>query len=134
LLSDRAFAGPNAEYLKAHEHYRHGRYGESMNESLKALESTLKVICDQRKWAYKPGENVSGLIAIVFANGLIPSWLQTEFGSLRSTLESGVPTARNKVSGHGAGAQPREVPSWMAGYLLHMTASAILFLVGAHKG
>ena len=32
LLSEKRFAGANAEFLKAHEHYRHGRNAECMNE------------------------------------------------------------------------------------------------------
>ena len=36
LLSDSRFKGANEEFLKAHEHYRHGRYKECLNECLKS--------------------------------------------------------------------------------------------------
>jgi Domain of unknown function (DUF7014)/AbiJ N-terminal domain 4 len=133
LLSDRAFAGANEEFLKAHEHHRHGRQQECMNECLKALESTLKIICKLRKWPYRETDTAKTLIDVVFANHLVPDWLQSEFSSLRSTLESGVPTGRNRSSGHGQGAAPREVPAHLAAYILHMTATAIVFLVESHK-
>jgi hypothetical protein len=133
ILAAPRFAGANAEFLKAHEHYRHGRHGEAMNECLKAFESCLKVICKGRRWAHSPNDTANALLKVVFDNGLVPSWMQSEFGSLRSTLESGIPTARNRVSGHGAGEQPRQVPDYLAAYLLHLTATAILFLVKADE-
>jgi hypothetical protein len=66
-------------------------------------------------------------------NNLIPSYLQTEFTSLNKMLVSGVPTIRNKASGHGAGAAPRIVPEYLAAFQLHQTAAAIVFFVAAHK-
>jgi hypothetical protein len=48
-------------------------------------------------------------------------------------LESSVPTARNKTSGHGQGAAIQIVPDHLAAYVLHMTASTIVFLVKADE-
>lgn len=48
LLRHKRFALANAEFLGAHEHYRHGRLGEAINECLKAFESVLKVICAEK--------------------------------------------------------------------------------------
>lgn len=55
LLRSQRFAGPLEEFHRAHEHYRQGRYKESMNAALNAVESTLKAICDRRKWKYSEG-------------------------------------------------------------------------------
>lgn len=129
LLGDPEFSGANVEFLKAHEHHRHGRHSECMNECLKALESTLKIICAKRKWSHRDTDTAKTLIDIVFARGLVPDWLQSEFTALRSTLESGVPTGRNRMSGHGQGAVIRQVPPHLASYVLHLTASVIVFLV-----
>ncbi len=52
LLHEKSFQGANDEYRQAHEHYRHGRQKECLNDCLKAFESTMKVICKKRKWAY----------------------------------------------------------------------------------
>ena len=46
---------------------------------------------------------------------------------------TGVPTVRNKTSGHGQGATPADVPEHLARYVLHMTASNIVFLVESAK-
>jgi Domain of unknown function (DUF7014) len=92
VVSAPRFAGANSEFLRAHEHYRHGRHAEAMNECLKALESTLKVICRSRNWAFNETDTANTLINIVFQQGLVPPWLQSEFAGLRTTLESGVPT------------------------------------------
>ncbi|MBD2679822.1 MULTISPECIES: STM4504/CBY_0614 family protein [Nostoc] len=133
LLSDTRFQGANEEFLKAHEHYRHGRYKECLVECLKAFESTMKTICDIQGWSYQPTDTAKKLIDICFQNNLIPAYLQTQFTSLRSNLESGIPTLRNKNAGHGQGSQPLTVPQHFAAYQLHITASTILFLLEAKK-
>lgn len=134
LLSDPAFSGPQDEFLKAHKHYREGKYKESINEALKAFESTMKTICTQRGWAYDKNKDAAkALVDVVLKEGLVPSYLQNAFSGLRSVLEGGVPTTRNRTSGHGQGATPVAVPEYLAAYVLHMTASNIVFLVEAHK-
>ncbi|UXN07127.1 hypothetical protein N6A79_03720 [Bartonella sp. HY761] len=52
---------------------------------------------------------------------------------LQGLLESSVPTGRNKLAGHGQGANPIEIPDYIASYILHMTASTIVFLINAEK-
>lgn len=131
LLSGKSYSGAQQEFLSAYEHYRHERHKEALNDCLKAFESTLKVICDKRGWKRNANATASTLIQICFDNGLIPSFWQQEFGSLRSLLESGIPTGRNKLSGHGQGTKPTSVPSYYVSYMLHMTASTLVFLVNA---
>ena len=133
LLHDARFGGAQEEFLKGHDHYRQGRNKEAIVEALKVFESCMKAICDQRKWSYASGATAKDLITIIFQNGLIPAELQSEFTALRSVLESGVPTVRNKTSGHGQGAQPLVVPAYLAGYALHTTGANIVLLVEAHN-
>jgi hypothetical protein len=71
------------------------------------------------------------LIQTCFYNGLIPVFWQTQLSSLRTLLESSVPTGRNKLSGRGQGTVPTSVPRFLVGYMLHMTASTIVFLAEA---
>ena len=131
LLKAAHFAGAEKEFHTAHKHYRHQRFQESINESLKALESTLKVICTRKEWSFSERDTASKLIQIVFGHGLIPNYLQSQFNGLRTILEGGVPTIRNRDSGHGTGTTPRQVPAHLAAYSLHLTASAIVFLAEA---
>jgi tetratricopeptide (TPR) repeat protein len=134
LLRAEEYKGANEEFLKAHEHYRHQRYQECMNECLKAFESIMKAICHKRKWQYNQQKDTAKvLIDTCFKNNLIPKFLENHFTALRSCLESGVPTVRNKMSGHGQGVQLSTVPDYMAGYLLHLTATSILLMVEAEK-
>ena len=128
ILNQKQFAGARQEFLKAHEHYRKRDTKEALNECLKSLESVIKSICDKRRWHYDERATASALIGICFDNQLVPSFWQAQFTALRSLLESGAPTARNKLSGHGQGAAPVPVPAHIAGYALHVTAAAIVFL------
>jgi hypothetical protein len=126
LLTDKNYEGANAEFLKAFEHYRHGNTKECLNECLKAFESTMKAICEKRKWTFKPTDTAKALIDVCLQKKLVPEFL-------RSSLESGIPTIRNKLSGHGQGATVVEVPQHYASYMLHLTATTIQFLVEAEK-
>jgi hypothetical protein len=93
----------------------------------------MKTICDIQSWSYQPGDTAQRLINVCLQNNLIPTYLQTQFTSLRSNLESGIPTMRNKNGGHGQGSQSLTVPQHFAAYQLHITASTILFLLEAEK-
>ncbi len=133
VLRGDGFKGANEEFLLAHEHYRHGRHKESLVDSLKALESTMKAICKIRGWPVQPGDTAKSLIATCFSKGLLPAYFESQFSSLRSLLESGVPTVRNKNGGHGQGPDPVFVPAYLARYALNLTATTVLFLVEANN-
>ena len=129
LLSASEFSGPNDEFLRAHEHYRHGRNKECLNECLKAFESTMKTICTLKNWTFAPNDAAKKLIDVCISKGLFPSFLESHLGGLRSILESGVPTVRNKQSGHGQGAEITTVADSTARFALHLTATNILLLI-----
>jgi len=133
LLTANEYAGANAEFLKAFEHYRKGDTKECLNECHKAFESTMKAICAKRKWALKPTDTANTLIEVCFKNGLIPPLIQSHVGGVRAALESGIPTIRNRLSGHGQGVQVVDVPPHYASYMLHLTATTIRFLVESEK-
>ncbi|MCA8124724.1 hypothetical protein LGN07_39055 [Burkholderia cepacia] len=128
LLNAPGYDGVQEEYLAAHEHFRHGRSKEALIECLKAFESMMKVICGKRGWSVGGRGAAGDLINAIFSNELVPAFWQSHFTSLRATLESGVPTARNKLAGHGQGAEPTDVPTDLVAYMLHMTGAAIVLL------
>jgi hypothetical protein len=134
LLSQKMYAGAQQEFLKAHEHYRHGNAKEALNECLKSFESVMKSICDKRKWTYSSNATAKNLIQACLDHQLIPTYWQQNFSSLKSLLESSVPTGRNKLGGHGQGASTTTVPDYLVAYMLHMTASTIVFLCEAEAG
>lgn len=133
LLHEDGFDGANEEFLSAHAHYRHGRYKECLVDALKAFESTMKAICALRGWETRPEDSARNLIAVCMSNGLFPEYLNSQFSSVRSLLESGVPTVRNKNGGHGQGIEPVPVPEYLARYALNLTATSILFMVEANR-
>jgi len=133
LWSDPAFQGANEEFLKAHDHYRHERYQECLVDCLKTFESVMKIICDRKQWAYGHTDTASKLIEVCLSNGLVPTFTQQQLTSLRTLLESGVPTLRNKQAGHGQGSQQHDVPSRLARFALHSTAAVVVLLVEAYQ-
>ena len=103
ILNEKEFRGARDEFLEAHKHYLQKDYKAALNDCLKSFESVMISICDERKWNYPKGANAKALIDVCFKNNLIPSHWQSQFSALRSLLESGVPTGRNRISGHGQG-------------------------------
>lgn len=128
ILNESIYSGANEEFLKAHEHYRSNRNQECLNECLKSFESVLKAICNKNNWTYSQNDTANKLITICFENNLIPDYLKSQFTSLQSLFTSGVPTIRNRNSGHGQGVEQRSVTNEMTSYMLHLTATNILFL------
>jgi len=133
LLNSSDFEGASDEFLKAHEHYRNGRNGEAMSDAHKAFESTMKAICDKNGWTYRENDTAKTLIKIVLDSEIVPKYMETHLAGLRNTLEAGLPTVRNKNSGHGQGLLTRKIPDHLAGYALHLAATNIVFLVEAHN-
>ena len=128
------FSGAEQEFRSAHEHYLNQEYKVAIFDAQKAFESTMKTICDKFVWEYNyDGDTSAILINIVLRNELIPKYLQSHLSGLKKVLESGVPTVRNKEAGHGQGAEPVNVPEYLAAYALHLTASNIVLLVEAYK-
>lgn len=136
LLQDAGagFSGPLDEFLKAHEHHRKGEPKDAIVWALKAFESTLKAICVARNWPFDAQKDTAKqLLDTIYAKKLVPDYLQQYLGGLRAALESGIPTVRNKTSGHGQGPTPVKVPDHFVAFALHLTASNIVFLIKSHK-
>lgn len=133
FLAQKTYKGANEEFLKAHEHYRYQRYSECLNECLKAYESTLKIICTKRGWEFDEKSTLNQLVKIILDKGLCPSFWENNLTHLNGLLTSSINVGRNKLSGHGQGTKSVEIPEYLVAYMLHMTASTILFLVKADE-
>lgn len=128
FLNGLEYAGPRDEFFGAYEHLRHGDLKEALNDALKAFESTMKVVLEQRGWEYDKTSPAKKLLAVLLANNFLPSYHQNHLNALGILLESSVPTLRNKEGGHGQGPDVVEVDPEIAAYVLHMTASAIVMI------
>ena len=133
LLSDPRFLGADEEFRAAHEHLKAGEYKDCTVDALNALESTIKAICDAKKWEYPQGARVSDLLKVLRRENLFPDFADQSFEQLLATLKSGLPLVRNQTGGHGQGATPVDVPAYVAVYALNLAASKIRFLVDAFK-
>ena len=133
LLSNPTYKGAQEEFLKAHEHYRHSRYDAALTDCLKAFESTMKIIIHKRSWVCDKNATSKKLIDCCLSNELIPKFWTDQFNSLSNILTSSIGTPRNKLSGHGKGNDEIVVPEHLIQYVLHMTASTIVFLIKAEE-
>jgi AbiJ N-terminal domain 4 len=132
LLSSQDFSGAEQEFRIAHKDYREQKYKEAIANASKAFESTIKTICTRLDWDYEENDTASILIERILKKELIPKYNGQHLHGLKSILVS-VSTPRNKEAGHGQGENVKQVPEYLAGYVLHITASNIVFLVEAYK-
>jgi AbiJ N-terminal domain 4 len=132
LLSSQDFSGAEQEFRIAHKYYREQEYKEAIANALKAFESTIKTICKRLNWSYDENDTASPLIENILKKGLIPKYHDQQLHALKKLLVS-VSTPRNKEAGHGQGEDVKQVPGYLAGYALNITASNIIFLVEAYK-
>ena len=133
ILHRKEFQGASEEFLEAHKYYRQKDNKAAINECLKSFESVMKSICDKRNWTYPKNPTANILIEVCFKNNLISSHWQSQFSALSALLKSGVPTGRNRLSGHGQGQTPQPVPDHIVKFLMHQTASLIVFLGDAES-
>lgn len=132
LLLDPIYKTANEEFATALLHHRHGDNKACLAECYKALESTLKIICEKRQWR-SSGDKVSHLIHTCINRGLIPGFTVKYLDNVGKTLEAGIAPLRNATSGHGQGSEPIDVPDHLVRYGLNVTATAILLLVEADQ-
>ena len=57
--------------------------------------------------------------------------MKSEFTSLNSLLQSGIPPIRNNFAGHGEGGEERIVKDYLARYAINVTGSCIIFVIEA---
>lgn len=133
LLQDSAFQTANQEFMAAHRHYRSGEVKDCIVACQRSFESTLKVICSQKKWRFGKGDRLPELIKIVRGKKLFPEYLDNGFDTYIAMLKTGLPGVRNNAGGHGSSPTDDGVPEYVAAYALHMTATNIILVVEAYK-
>jgi hypothetical protein len=130
LMYVNGYEGALEEFQLALKYYRQGpdHYDDCLTNCLKAIESTLQKIIELRKWKM-PGEaKFDNLFAEVKKRGLFPPFLGVHVGELKKFLQT-VAVIRNEEGGHGSGSVPNEVPDHLVAYQIHLTGSAIVFLI-----
>lgn len=134
LLLDEEFRGAEEEYLLAFEDYRKGENKNAILNAGKAFESTMKAICSGMNYAYdNEKDTAKHLIKILETNDFYPSYLNNHITGIRTTLESGAPTLRNKTSGHGQGGSVQAISDEYVEYVLNLVATNIVFLHKLYK-
>lgn len=130
LLFEEGFEGAEAEIREAYEKRRKDDNKNAILEEGKAFESTMKIICEKQGYTYdKAKDTAQKLISALEKDGFCPSYMNAQLTSIRTTLETGLPIVRNKVSGHGQGNQIITISDEYTDYALHLAATNILFLV-----
>ncbi|HXA25371.1 MAG TPA: HEPN domain-containing protein [Acetobacteraceae bacterium] len=133
LLGVAGFEKASEDFHLAHQHYREGKHKDCIVACQRAFESTLKAVCTSRRWSFNRGDRATELIKVVHREGLFPSYLETGFDTYVAMLKTGLPEIRNNAGGHEDAPDAPTVPSYIASYALHMTATNVVMLCDALK-
>lgn len=134
LLGDEEFAGAEEEYRNAFEARRAGNNKDAILNAGKCFESVMKTICEKKKYDFdKQRDSAKSLMKILKTNGFFPTYMETHLGGVVTTLESGAPTVRNQVAGHGQGSEITEAPDYLVDYVLGLVAVNTVLLVKLYK-
>lgn len=134
LLCDEEFAGAEDEYRKAFEARRAGNNKDAILNAGKCFESVLKTICEKKKYSFNPQKDTANtLLNILKTQGFFPEYMESHLNGLITTLQSGVPTVRNKVAGHGQGSEITDAPDCLVDYVLGLVAVNSVLLVKLYK-
>ena len=125
LLYTNDFKGPLVEFQKALDHYIRKEYKDTIQEANNSFESTMKSILTKRNINFKQDANADLLLDYLKGNGVIYSYTKPLF--------QGLPTIRNKQSGHGQGIDPKEVNQSYAELALNLAGSFIVFLINRYQ-
>jgi hypothetical protein len=128
FLNHDHFKSAQQEFLMAYGNYLKGNTKGALIRSHKAFKNTMKAICDKNGWPYNTKATSKTLIKICLDMGLIPSYWEPQINALRIMLENGIPTGPSKLIDQRQGTPSKIIPDHVVTYVLHMTASAIVFL------
>lgn len=134
LMYANGFEGALDEFQLALKYFREGpdHYDDCLTNFVKSLESTLQKIIELRNWDM-PGEaKFDNLFAEVKKKGLFPLFLGSHIGDLKKFLQA-IAVIRNEEGAHGSGSVPNEVPDNLVAYQIHLTGSAIVFLIRCNE-
>ena len=133
LTSDPAYEAASKEFMLAHSHYRGGLNQDAVVAANRAFESTLKAVCQKRKWTFEKGARASDLVKLVRAKNLFPSHLDGAFDSYVAMMKSGLPGVRNEAGGHGPAPGDAKIPGYLAAYAIHLSAANIVVVIEAEQ-
>jgi hypothetical protein len=126
LLGGADYKTANDEFLKAHDHYRHGRLDEALAYCCSSFESVMKTVLAKKGITPKPNATAAPLVKECITAGIIPAFYEGCFVA--------VATIRNALSdaAHGKGPGPKvPIKRRQVEHLLHLAATNIVLLVNS---
>lgn len=121
LLSDPVWINVDKELSDAFDLYRKGHIDASNNACGRALESTIKIICDKKGWNNNSNDKFAHNVDLCKSNNLFESFhagILTSNGAIRNALGS-----------HGNGSEKSLNNKTYAKHMVNLTCSNILLLI-----
>lgn len=132
-LHNARFDSALDQFMEAQKRQLRGDVTGALVEASKALETTLKTICDRKLWTYPANAGAADLAKLVVSNGLIPPSAVADPNWIPGLLTDTSATIRNKIGAHSTGSQPSTAPDYFAVWGVHLAAANIVFLMAAFE-
>ena len=125
-LAAGPFAGAEAEYGKALREQASGESKDAIADACKSFESTLKILTGLEH------ANADALTKALVEQGYLNDIPENIRDGFRQTVLMSLPFIRNKLAGHGQGAEVVEVPARYSALALQLAAALQNFLISKY--
>lgn len=135
LLQKERFEGALGEFEAAIKFQRDNKWEDAIKKANDSFESTMKEILGKRGVSLDRTDTASNLIKKLKDDGILDPPLLSFADSVRTTLESGLPTLRNVIpgAGHGRGKAVDKEYQTYCNFALHLAGSLIVFLIERYE-
>lgn len=125
-LAAYCFSGASDEFAKARQELAVGEYKDSILHASKSIESMMKVLTSGGQ------QNAGQLTQLLITQGYLDDLPDDIRNGIANQVLMAVPVLRNKLAGHGQGANVVNVPRLYAELALQLSAAFHNFFVGKY--
>ena len=101
ILTKPEWVAVDAEVRGAIKDFKKGDYKNTIAGGRRALESTLKTICNRKGWSYNPKGGLAKLLTVVIDKGLFPDPVAGTSNCYHGAMLNTTGTIGNNVGAHG---------------------------------
>jgi len=132
VLGDNGFKGAMDEFAEARSDLTGGDYKDAIFKACKSLESVVKTILTARDISFTPTSSASTLFGVLIDKAFFNDLPQDGQNAIRDIVLQSLPTLRNKLAGHGQGAEVVNISKEYASLAVNLAAVLNMFLVERH--
>lgn len=135
LFEDADFELASKEFKDAYINITKNQYKDCILNINKALESVLKVICIKLNYTKSNNEKMGTYLSLLRDNNFYGDnkLIDNNLTNLIKSMDSGLPTIRNKTASHGSGIVKNDPTEYLTRYAFFSGINAINLIIEIYK-